>query len=222
MRGQDMNYGIVGYSGRMGREIQEVFKDHHLCLTVDEGKEHIEDRPDMIIDFSSFHATFRTIELCRENNSGLVIGTTALQPEHLSSLRDLSLSLPVIQSFNFSMGINLMKRILKDFSEYFLDWDLAITETHHVKKKDAPSGTALLLREAIGRESDCLSLRLGGIPGDHQVTFANEGEMVTFSHRAISRKVFAMGALKAAEFGLGRDRGFYSFEEVLLCRRKQS
>ncbi|HPI98935.1 MAG TPA: dihydrodipicolinate reductase C-terminal domain-containing protein [Synergistales bacterium] len=175
----------------------------------------------MIIDFSSFHATFRTIELCREHHAGLVIGTTALKPEHLSSLRDLSLSVPVIQSFNFSMGINLLKRILKDFSEYFLDWDLAITETHHVKKKDAPSGTAILLQEAIGRESGCLSLRLGGIPGDHQVIFANEGEMVTFTHRAISRKVFALGALKAAEFGLTRDKGFYSFEEVLLCRQKQ-
>ncbi|MBN1334173.1 MAG: 4-hydroxy-tetrahydrodipicolinate reductase [Synergistales bacterium] len=216
-----MNFGIVGYSGRMGREIKEVFKDHYLCLTVDEGTEHIENTPDMIIDFSSFNATFRTIELCREHNAGLVIGTTSLKPEHFSGLRDLSLSVPVIQSFNFSMGINLLKRILQDFSECFLGWDLAITETHHVKKKDAPSGTAILLKEAVGRTSDCVSLRLGGVPGDHQVIFANEGEVVTFSHRAISRKVFAMGALKAAEFGLTRDRGFYSFEEVLLCRQKQ-
>jgi len=216
-----MNYGIVGYSGRMGREIQEVFKDHHLCMTVDEGTEHVENIPEMIIDFSSFNATFRTIELCREHNAGLVIGTTALNPDHFGALKDLSLSVPVIQSFNFSMGINLLKMILKDFSEYFQDWDLAITETHHVKKKDAPSGTAILLQETIGRKSDCLSLRLGGIPGDHQVIFANEGEVVTFSHRAVSRKVFAMGALKAAEFGLTRHKGFYSFEEVLLCRQKQ-
>jgi len=97
-----------------------------------------------------------------------------------------------------------------------------MSETHHSRKKDAPSGTAILLREALGRDCPTHSLRMGGVPGDHTVFFANEGEVFTLTHRAISRSVFALGALRAAEFAAGAKPGFYSFEEVLTCGRKTS
>jgi len=97
-----------------------------------------------------------------------------------------------------------------------------ICETHHNKKKDAPSGTAILLRDALGRDCPAHSLRMGGVPGDHSVIFASEGELFSLTHRAISRSVFAYGALRAAEFAAAAQPGFYSFEEVLTCGRKTS
>lgn len=216
-----MKYGLVGSSGRMGHEIQAVFRDHLLSLTLDEEKEWVGGSPDAIVDFSSFQVTPRTIELCREHGSGLVIGTTALTEEHFQMLRELAEEVAVVQSFNFSMGINILKMMLREFSPYMKDWDMEISETHHVRKKDAPSGTAILLRDATGRESSISSMRLGGIPGDHSVIFANEGEIIELTHRAISRSVFAIGALRAAEFVCTRDKGFYSFEEVLSCELKK-
>ncbi len=216
-----MKYGLIGSSGRMGLEIQSVFKKHMLSLTLDEEKEWLGGPPDVIVDFSSCNVTPRTIELCRENHSGLVIGTTALSAEQLEMLRELGKTVPVVQSFNFSMGINILKMIIREFSPYLQNWDMEMAESHHVKKKDAPSGTAILLRDATGRDCNISSLRLGGIPGDHSVLFANEGEVIEFSHRALSRRVFALGALKAAEFVSERERGFYSFEEVLSCELKK-
>jgi len=217
-----MKYGIVGYSGRMGKEICSVFQEHSLCLTIDEKEKKIDSSPEVIVDFSSPGATLKTIELCREYRSGLVIGTTALEETHLEALRELGQWVPVVQSFNFSIGINVLKSILSEFSVLLRDWDVTITETHHIHKKDAPSGTAILLRDALDRPCDCSSLRIGGVPGDHQVIFGNEGELLTLSHRALSRRIFAMGALKAAEFTLAAEKGFYSFEEVVTCRQKPS
>ncbi len=216
-----MKYGLIGSSGRMGLEIQSVFTKHVLSLTLDEEKEWLGGPPDVIVDFSSSNVTPRTIELCREHNSGLVIGTTALSGEQIEMLRELGETVPVVQSFNFSMGINILKMIIREFSPYLQNWDIEMIESHHVKKKDAPSGTAILLRDATGRDCNISSLRLGGVPGDHSLLFANEGEVIEFSHRAISRRVFALGALKAAEFVSERERGFYSFEEVLSCELKK-
>ena len=126
-----------------------------------------------------------------------------------------------MQSFNFATGVTLLKMMLREFAPLFADWDVEISETHHNKKKDAPSGTAILLREATGRDCPTHSLRLGGIPGDHTVCYANEGEVLTLTHRALSRSVFALGALKAAEFAVSAAPGFYSFEEVLSCGLKR-
>jgi 4-hydroxy-tetrahydrodipicolinate reductase len=172
--------------------------------------------PEVIIDFSSPDVTDKVIELAKEKNAGLVIGTTGLSDHKISELRKLSEEIPVVQSFNFSQGINILKMILRDYSKFLKDWDCEIVEIHHNQKKDSPSGTALLLRDEIKKEEIVShSLRMGGIPGDHRVLFANEGEMLEFKHRAVSRKVFALGALKAAEFLLEKKKGFFSFEEVI-------
>ena len=106
--------------------------------------------------------------------------------------------------------------ILRDYSKLLSNWDCEISEAHHNKKLDSPSGTAILLRNEITHENVVShSFRVGGIPGDHSIIFANEGEVLKFKHRAISRKVFALGALKAAEFVLDKKNGFYTFEEVI-------
>ena len=217
-----MRYGLVGASGRMGQEIQKAFAEHTLCLTVDINGETCDDTPQVIVDFSNRMALPRTIELCRLHRAGLVVGTTAIVQEDIELLRKLGETVPVVQSFNFSVGVNILKMVLRQFAPYLEDWDLEICETHHNKKKDAPSGTAILMREVTGRNCPTHSLRMGGVPGDHYAFFANEGEVLEFTHRALSRSVFALGAYRAAQFVVNAEPGFYSFEEVIACAPRKS
>ncbi len=215
-----MKYGIIGASGRMGRELLEVFGPSDCVATVSLEGEAVKESPEVFLDFSRPGALPRTVELCRESGAALVIGTTGLDEGHFEKLRTLAESVPVVQGYNFSVGIGVLRMALRRFSPLLSDWDVEISETHHVHKVDAPSGTAILLKKELGRECQTHSLRMGGVPGDHSILFANEGEMLSFNHRALSRKVFAMGALKAARFALERDRGFYDFEEVVSCALK--
>ena len=169
-----MKYGIIGSEGRMGKELTGVFGANDLVLRRDIAVDDRQDAPEVIVDFSTRAVLPTTVGLCKEYGAALVIGTTALQPEDFETLRGLAEVVPVVQSFNFSIGINVMKMILKDYARYLQDWDADIVERHHNQKKDAPSGTAVLLREAVGRDVPCQSLRMGGIPGDHSVVFAND------------------------------------------------
>ncbi|MDK2954491.1 4-hydroxy-tetrahydrodipicolinate reductase [Kosmotoga sp. DU53] len=211
-----MNYGLIGYTGQMGKAIQEVMTDSKLVYTRDENGRNLIKTPEVIIDFSNRSALSETIKDCREFKCGLVIGTTALTEADFELLHKLAEEVPVVQSYNFSPGINLLKLILRQFSPYMKNWDVEIVEKHHNRKKDAPSGTAIMLQKELGREAKIHSLREGGIPGDHSIIFANDGEVLELSHRAISRKVFAIGAKEAANFVLKKEKGFFSYEEVIL------
>lgn len=215
-----MKYGLAGASGRMGGEIKKAFAAHDLCYTMNSGGEEMKGRPDVLVDFTLPGAFDQVMAAAERFGCPLVTGVTGYDEEHLDRLRALGGAVAVVQSYNFAEGITLLKMILRDFGALFDDWDAEIEETHHNKKKDVPSGTAVLLREALGRDCPSHSLRIGGVPGDHSVVFGNEGEVITLSHRALSRSVFALGALKAAEFAAGAAPGFYSFEEVLECGRK--
>ncbi|MDR1377925.1 MAG: 4-hydroxy-tetrahydrodipicolinate reductase [Synergistaceae bacterium] len=217
-----MKYGIVGASGRMGQEVVRLFgqEGHELTLTSDLAGIERKGTLDVLVDFSSYTALPGTVELCKTHGTALVIGTTALKEEHFALLRDLGKEVAVVQSYNFAMGVNVLKMILRDYAPLLSDWDLEIEETHHNKKKDAPSGTAIFLRDATGRNCPTHSLRLGGVPGDHSVRFANDGEVLTFTHRALARNVFALGALRAALFVAEAEKGFYTFEDVLKKTRK--
>ncbi|SHH38957.1 4-hydroxy-tetrahydrodipicolinate reductase [Thermosipho atlanticus] len=212
-----MNFGVIGYKGRMGKLILELFQEHNHTpvLLVDKNEIIEKEKPDVIIDFSNKDALETTIYFCKKYSSNLVIGTTALKEEHFKLLKELSENVAVVQSYNFSIGINILLDILEKYSKIFEKWDCEIVETHHSKKKDKPSGTAILLKNTINRNLEIHSLRLGGIPGDHAIFFSNEGELIQFSHRALSRKVFALGALKAAEFVMKKTRGFFTFKDIL-------
>ncbi len=218
-----MRYGIVGYSGRMGQEIKKVFDNasHELVLKSNANGVESSASPEVIIDFSSFAALPSTVELCRKHKCALVVGTTALKDEHFGLLHELAKEHAVVQSFNYAAGVNILKMILRDYAPMMSDWDMEISEVHHNKKKDAPSGTAILLRDATGRDCPSHSLRLGGVPGDHSVYFGNDGEVLTFTHRALSRTVFALGSLRAAVFACSAKPGLYSFEDVLKNKRGQ-
>ncbi len=210
-----MKYGLIGFKGKMGREIIEVFKDHNLVLKVDADVIEEIDRPDVIVDFSSPSALQKTLELSKKYSCGLVVGTTGLTAEQLESLKERAKEVPVVYSTNYSKGIDLVKRLLEVISKELSSWEVSIVEKHHNQKKDAPSGTAISLSQVLGGTIEIHSLRLGGIFGDHTVILANEGEVIEITHRAISRKVFALGALTAAQFVCNAKPGFYSFREVL-------
>lgn len=216
-----MRYGLIGSTGRMGREIKEVFAQHELVLEISEEGRNETGVPEVIVDFSNRDVLPTTLGICREFRSGLVIGTTALEDNDLASLKELSKSYPVVQSYNFSVGINILRILLRESREFFKGMDAEMIEVHHNKKKDMPSGTALILKESLGMDIPIHSVRTGGVPGDHEIVFASEGEVIKISHRAISRKVFALGTLRAAEFCRTVKSGLYSFEEVLRWTQKR-
>lgn len=213
-----MRYGVVGSNGRMGQELLKVFAAHECVYAADVDGVRETGAPQVVLDFSTPKALPVTIGACERFRAACVVGTTALGDGDLAALRDLATRVPVVQSFNFSQGVTILKMMLRSFAPLLAGWDVEITETHHNKKKDAPSGTAILLGKAVGRDCPTHSLRLGGVPGDHSVVFANDGEVLELSHRAISRSVFALGALRAAEFALRAKPGYFTFEEVIECR----
>lgn len=216
-----MRYGIIGSSGRMGRELAAQFSGagYELVLTADAAGENIQGQPQVIVDFSLPPALTSTLRYCRNYGAALVLGTTGFSDEQLTEINKLSKEVPVVHSANFGIGVNLLAMILQDYSDMLSDWDLEIEEAHHNKKKDAPSGTAVMLMKAAGRDCPTHSLRLGNLPGDHTVHFALGDEMLSFTHRAINRAMFATGALRAAEFAVGAQAGYYNFQDVLRLRQ---
>lgn len=217
-----MRYGIVGYSGRMGQELAALFagKGHELVLSADKSGENVSAPPQVVLDFSLPQALPVTLRLCRSHKSALVLGTTGLGEAEAGEVRRLAQTVPVIHSSNFGVGTNILAMILRDYSGLLAEWELEIEEAHHNKKIDAPSGTALMLMRATGRTCPAHSLRLGNLPGDHTAHFAMGDELLSFTHRAVSRSMFAAGALKAAEFAVNSAAGYYNFQDVLRLAKK--
>lgn len=215
-----MKFGIMGFSGKMGKEIVETFQEsgYMPVLKVDSGHEVIDDEPDVMIDFSKPEALDKTIKICEKYSCPLVIGTTNLGEKETERLKMLSKDVAVVQSYNFSMGINVMLEMIKDISSSLSEWDVEIIEMHHSTKKDKPSGTAVMMKNALNKDVQVHSLRMGGLPGDHKVIFANSGEVLEISHRAISRKAFAIGAMKAAEWVIDKKAGLYTFKDVIKSK----
>ena len=214
-----MKYGIIGYSGRMGQAIEELFSEagHELVYQKDENGEKEIEKPDVIIDFSLKEAFADTVRVIEEKEVPLVIGTTGLDEDDFDKLKMLAEDVPVIQSFNFSIGINILSELINKVNQYVdQDWDIEISETHHRFKKDKPSGTAIMLGDLIDREDiEMHSKRLGSEFGEHEVDFASTGEVMTLKHRAYSREAFTRGVLMSAETILELEPGFYTFSEIL-------
>ena len=195
---------------------------------------------DVVIDFSLPEGTVRCAKLCAQSGMAMVAGTTGLDDAQLAKLRETARAVPVVFAPNMSVGVNLLMRLVGDVAKALGDaYDIEIVEMHHRFKKDAPSGTALGLAQAIAkatgrdlksdgvfgragavgarksREIGIHAVRGGDVVGDHTVTFATLGERVELSHKAGSRDTFARGALRAARFVVGRKPGLYSMADVL-------
>ena len=214
-----MKYGLIGATGRLGKEVVNVFAEHNheLVFTYDLTGEWIETEPEIIIDASLPEVFNDSVEFVEQFKVPLIIATTGLNDDNLKELKKISETYPVVQSYNFSLGIQVLLQLTKLANEKLPDWDVEISETHHRFKKDKPSGTAKMMQEIFGdKEVNTSSLRLGNVPGDHSINFAGLGEVLSVSHRATSRRTFAEGILKSAEFAIKKESGFYTFTNVVF------
>jgi 4-hydroxy-tetrahydrodipicolinate reductase len=237
--------GIIGSAGRMGQAIVAELSAQGLTLSGGVDKEHgevnkIAASSDVLIDFSSPSALAANLNACIAVGKPIVIGTTGLEPEHHALIDQAALAIPVLQTGNTSLGVNLLAALVEDAaSRLGDDWDIEIVEMHHRHKVDAPSGTALLLGQAAARGRGVelssakesgrdgitgarkqgaigfAALRGGSVAGDHQVIFAADGERIELVHRAENRGIFARGAVKAALWILDQPKGRYDMKNVL-------
>lgn len=197
-------------------------------------------KADAIIDFSSANNIEERIDYAVEKQIPLVECSTGLSKEQIAYLLAAGKKVAVLRSANMSVGVNLLIKLVKEAAKKLADegFDIEIVEKHHNQKLDAPSGTALALADSINEAMDhqyeyvydrsqvrqkrgskelgISAVRGGTIVGDHDVIFAGNDEVVTFSHRAYSRGVFAKGSVVAAKFLHGKDAGLYDMADVLL------
>ena len=216
-------------AGRMGLSIQRLadLRDDLNVIAVWKRGEDINTvvaNADVIIDFSLPEATTDVVASAVGNELPLVCGVSGLDDAHMELLKRAARSIPVLYDRNMSVGIAVLEAAIRDVGATLGEgWDIEIDETHHVHKKDAPSGTALklgaALREAAGiGDADIVyrSHREGEVPGDHAVIFASPTERLEFRHSVTTRDVFAEGALRAAIWLVGQPPGLYSMRDVLF------
>ena len=244
---------LIGCAGRMGRVIAECVgarDDCRIVAGVDQttkGDEafpvypscqEITEPADAVIDFSHPSALRGTIEFACGRGIPVVMATTGLGEEHKALLEQAAKSIPVFTSANMSVGIHLIRELCAKAAQILEDgYDIEIVEAHHNQKLDAPSGTALMLADAIAdacaepkaleydrhskrqkrskEEIGMHAIRGGTITGEHSVIFAGRDEIITISHSARSREVFATGALRAALFLIGKAPGSYSMSDLI-------
>ncbi|MBW8824208.1 MAG: 4-hydroxy-tetrahydrodipicolinate reductase [Xanthomonadales bacterium] len=173
---------------------------------------------DVAIDFSLPEAFDGILGECLKRGAALVSGTTGLGDPQRVALETASARIPLVWASNFSLGVALLHQLVETAAARLPGWDCDIVESHHVHKKDAPSGTALTLgatAEASGARPHYASLRAGDIVGEHLVQFTGQGERIELVHRATDRDIFARGAIHAAAWLQGRPAGRYQVGDTL-------
>ena len=236
---------ITGAKGRMGQALHacaKSFPDLEVVAALDQNDSLAKDiaRAEVVIDFSSPHATPGFVALCRQHRKAMVIGTTGHGAAEKAAIQEAAAEIPVVLASNFSTGVNTLFWLTRKAAEILgTDFDLEVVEMHHRLKKDAPSGTAKSLAEILadvrhqqldkvarhGREGlvgerdrseiGIHSMRGGDVVGDHTVVFANIGERLELTHKASSRDTFANGALRAAQWLVRQKPGLYDMQDVL-------
>lgn len=176
-------------------------------------------RFDICIDFSLPRAFDRILDLCMAHGAAFISGTTGLSDKQSARLDEAARDIPVLWAANFSLGVAVLADLVRQAAQALPDWQRDIVESHHVHKKDAPSGTALMLGQAAlsagGVEPAYASLRAGDIVGEHLVQFAGQGERIELIHRATDRDIFARGALHCASQLAARAAGRYSVLDLI-------
>lgn len=211
--------------------------DANFNYSIYDSIDKVTEEVDVILDFSRPSSLDSISKYALANSLPVVFCTTGYTEEQIVHIKNLQNSIPVFYSANMSIGINIVNNLLKSISnKLYTDFDIEIIEKHHNQKVDAPSGTALLLANTIkdsieeetifnyGREGTSKrehkeigihAIRGGNIIGDHEVIFAGMGEVIEIKHSAISREVFAVGALKACEYVHNKPKGIYSMDDVV-------
>lgn len=226
---------IVSGKGKMGKalletaaEMESKDKNKSFELVTLIGREQLSTslpEGDIILDFSSPVMALAMAEIAIERKIPFITGTTGFNKDELERLKNIGTKIPVLVSYNFSLGIALFARILKEIPSILgPNWDIELSETHHKDKLDAPSGTAFRLLESLDpdgtlRNNGALgvhSLRGGTVIGEHTVSFFGPHETFSITHRSEDRKVFAQGALMACEKLITKGPGFYTLEELMF------
>ena len=242
---------INGYNGRMGQTVASVAKNDteiQLIGGVDKIQkeddvkvvtdiEKLDNKPDVIIDFSIPEGTFKILEYAKQNKVPVVIATTGFTKEEENQIKETSKELPIFRSSNMSVDINLMCKIVSEVAKKLAGTDIEIIETHHNRKIDSPSGTALMLADSINKALDdkmiyefdrhskkqrrqkneigFSSIRGGNIVGEHTVQFLGENETFEIKHTSYSSTVYAEGAVKAAKFLVDKPNGLYNMNDII-------
>ncbi|MBR3614405.1 MAG: 4-hydroxy-tetrahydrodipicolinate reductase [Clostridia bacterium] len=247
-----MNILLNGANGRMGKEViiaSRNLDNMNIVCGFDREEnlngefpiynkiQNIKENVDVIIDFSVPSATFEILKYAKENRIPTVVATTGFSEQELEKIKEISKQLPIFRSSNMSLDINLMASIVQKVAEVLKDNDIEIIETHHNKKIDSPSGTAILLADAINevfnnekeynfdrmnkrekrnpKEIGFSAIRGGNIVGEHTVQFFSENETLEITHKSYSRQVFAEGALKSASFIVSQENGLYDMKNLV-------
>lgn len=243
---------ISGANGKMGKVIANVISTRDDCEVVAgvdcnttpadfpiySNIDDVAEEADVIIDFTNPILLPSLLNYVKEKNISLVIGTTGYSDEQKEMIKEASKSAPIFFTYNMSIGVNLLANLAKKaVSVLGDDFDIEIVEKHHNQKIDAPSGTALMLADAICEELDkpmkyeydrhskrekrskdeigMHAIRGGTIVGEHDIIFAGRDEIITLSHSARSKEIFAVGAVNAAVYMAGKSAGLYDMAELL-------
>ena len=247
------NIAICGANGKMGKNIYECISERDDCKVVggiDIFTQQYADfpivdepaklpvKPDVIIDFSNPASLDKLLEYCLSTGTAVVVASTGYSDEQIAQIKAAAQQIPVFFTFNMSLGINLLVSLAKKATEVLGNqFDIEIVEKHHNRKIDAPSGTAIMLANAINETLDnsmhyvydrhsrrqkrekneigMHSIRGGTIVGEHDIIFAGHDEVITLSHSAGSRMVFAEGAVNAAVFLNGKGAGLYDMSQMV-------
>ncbi len=239
---------LVGACGKMGAEVQKVTGEKIVCgvdvnpaalpFPLYSSIDNVKEKADVLVDFSSANGIFERLTWCKKNGVPAVLAATGYSEKDIKTVEEFSKSVPIFKTGNFSLGIALAEYVSEKAASFLGEaFDAEIIERHHNQKKDAPSGTALMLAESVKRgfesekrfvygrqgmtgarekqEIGIHAVRGGTIVGEHEVTFAGDDEIFTISHSARSRKIFAAGALRAAEWLMTRPAGLYNMRDLL-------
>lgn len=227
---ENKDYEIAGGlefqdSPAVGKDIGEVLGIGNIGKKVQSDFGKIGVAGDVLIEFTAPDVTISHLEEAVREKIPMVIGTTSLSAQQIEKIHKASKEIPVVFSPNMSVGANLLFKITEQVARLLgKDYEVEIIEAHHDKKKDAPSGTAKSLSEAVsnvkGKMPPTHSIRLGDIVGDHTVIFAGNSERIELTHRAHSRDAFAKGALDAAKFLTTRKSGLYRMQDVIQSNQK--
>ncbi|MFG0328762.1 MAG: 4-hydroxy-tetrahydrodipicolinate reductase [Phycisphaerales bacterium] len=237
-----MRLAVYGASGRMGRLVcEEAMRrpEVELVAAVSHGASDAIGKPsapaegsppveasyngacDAVIDFSVEEGTRAAVECARRAKAALLVATTGLSDSTLAFIRDAAKEIPVLRAANTSLGVVVGRRLVEQAARLLgSEYDVDIVEAHHNRKRDAPSGTALAFAESVARggieidESRYHSLRGGDVVGEHVIRFAGPGEYLEIRHVAVSRTLFAVGAVRAAGWLCGRSPGEYDIRDA--------
>ena len=227
---------ILHGTGAMGEVLKDLIKEDKNLNLSGYKDELTEEKGDVIIDFSHFSRLDTLLDYSNENKIPLVIATTGYSDEILEKINEVSKNIPILLSSNMSLGVNLMQDILEKIVPILYgSYDIEVIEKHHNKKVDSPSGTAKTILEVIkgacpnnmveeyGREGikkreeneiGVHVVRGGTIVGEHSVLFCGNDEIIEIKHTALSKKIFAKGAIEASKFLANKPAGLYKMQDI--------